>query len=202
VTFKATEYTPAVMPAWAKRAGEIHAQVTWSEPLEGTPRLLTALEQRVNEGDRRRSQTLVADQWLKSCNAAYVLVSQSSRRLNHQLESRVREIRQHGSVERKTRLVTSTRSTSQVPMIGFAALLHLAEWCHVRRQKGQQGGPSCVDPEPSLSPPAPDQSSSSPRSAPAVVELGHRITGANPGRTQSDRGPAARRAPRRPGGDQ
>jgi hypothetical protein len=202
VTFKATEYTPAVMPAWAKRAGEIHAQVTWSEPLEGTPRLLTALEQRVNEGDRRRSQTLVADQWLKSCNAAYVLVSQSSRRLNHQLESRVREIRQHGSVKQETHLVTPPRSTAQEPIIGFAALLRVVEWYHVRRQKGQQGGPSCVNPEPSLSPPAPDQSSPSPRSAPSLARPDRRITSANPGHPQSHRSPAARSISSNPGGDQ
>ena len=60
-----------------------------------------------------------------------------------------------GCVEQETHLVTPPRPTSQVPIIGFSALLQLVEWCHVRRQRGQQGGSSCVDPEPPLSPPRP-----------------------------------------------
>src|SRR5271166_4974477 len=60
-----------------------------------------------------------------------------------------------GSVKLETHSVTSPRSTFQVPIIGLSALLQLVEWCHVRRQRGQQGGPSCVDPEPPLSPPRP-----------------------------------------------
>jgi hypothetical protein len=41
--FKATDYTPAVMPDWANRAGESHARVTRLEPSERTRRLLTTL---------------------------------------------------------------------------------------------------------------------------------------------------------------
>ena len=80
VTFKAMEDTPAVMPERAKDAGEIHAPVTWTEPLEGTERLLTALEMRVNEGNRPRSRPSVADHWLRSWNPAHALVRQSSLR--------------------------------------------------------------------------------------------------------------------------
>jgi hypothetical protein len=107
-----------------------------------------------------------------------------------------------GSVKQETHLVTSPRPTSQVPIIGFSALLQLVEWCHVRRQRGQQGGPSCVDPEPPLSPPAPDRSSPSPGSAPVLADVDRRIPTANPGHPQSDRGPAARTACSWPGGEQ
>jgi hypothetical protein len=67
----------------------------------------------------------------------------------------MREIRLYGSVEQETHLVTLPRSTSQVPIIGFSALLQLVEWCHARRRSGKQGGSSCVDPEPPPSPPRP-----------------------------------------------
>ena len=93
----------------------------------------------------------------------------------------------HGSVKQETHLVTSPRPASQAPIIGFSALLQLVEWCHVRRQKGQQGGPSCVVPEQPLSPPAPDRSSPSPNSAPVLVDVDRRIPRANLGRPQSRR---------------
>ena len=73
-----------------------------------------------------------------------------SGRLNRMIQLTV-----SGSVKQETHLVTSPRSTFQVPIIGFSALLQLVEWCHVRRQRRQQGGSSCVDPEPPLSPPRP-----------------------------------------------
>ena len=50
-------------------------------------------------------------------------------------------------------------------------------------------------------PPAPDPSSSSPRSAPVLARLDRRNPSANPGHPQSDRGPAARGASRHPGGE-
>ena len=62
-----------------------------------------------------------------------------------------------GRVKQETHLVTPPRPTSQVPIIGFSALLQLVEWYQVRLQRDQQGGSSCVDPEPPLSPPVPDQ---------------------------------------------
>jgi hypothetical protein len=39
--------------------------------------------------------------------------------------------RSSGSVEQETHLVTPPRPTSEVPIIGFSALLQLVEWCHV-----------------------------------------------------------------------
>src|SRR5271157_2036548 len=68
-----------------------------------------------------------------------------------------------GRVEQETHLVTPPRATSEVPIIGFSALLQLVEWYQVRLRRDQQGGSSCVDPEPPLSPPAPDQGSPSPQ---------------------------------------
>src|SRR5208337_866948 len=106
----------------------------------------------------------------------------------------------YGCVKQKTRLVTSPRSTFQVPIIGFSALLQLVEWCQVHRQRGQQGGSSCVDPEPPLSPPAPNRSSPSSGSAPVLANVDRRIPRANPGHPQSDRGPAAHSASNHPGG--
>ena len=107
-----------------------------------------------------------------------------------------------GRVEQETHLVTPPRPTSQVPIIGFSALLQLVEWYQVRLRRDQQGGSSCVDPEPPLSPPAPAQGSPSPQSAPALAQLDRRIPRANPGHPQSRRGPAARSASSHPGGDQ
>ncbi len=107
-----------------------------------------------------------------------------------------------GRVEQETHLVTPPRPTSQVPIIGFSALLQLVEWYQVRLRRNQQGGSSCVDPQPPLSPPAPDQGSPSPQSAPALAQLDRRIPRANPGHPQSRRGPAARSASSHPGGDQ
>src|SRR5271157_2626538 len=51
-----------------------------------------------------------------------------------------------GRVEQETHLVTPPRPTSQVPIIGFSALLQLVEWYQVRLRRNQQGGSSCVDP--------------------------------------------------------
>src|SRR5271166_3062191 len=107
-----------------------------------------------------------------------------------------------GSVEQETHLVTPPRPTSQEPIIGLSALLQLVEWYQVRLRRDQQGGSSCVDPEPPLSPPAPDQGSPPPQSAPALAQLDRRIPRANPGHPQSRRGPAARSASSHPGGDQ
>jgi len=107
-----------------------------------------------------------------------------------------------GRVEQETHLVTPPRPTSQVPIIGFSALLQLVEWYQVRLRRDQQGGSSCVDPQPPLSPPAPAQGSPSPQSAPALAQLDRRIPRANPGHLQSRRGPAARSASSHPGGDQ
>ena len=107
-----------------------------------------------------------------------------------------------GRVEQEAHLVTPPRPTSQVPIIGFSALLQLVEWYQIRLRRDQQGGSSCVDPEPPLSPPAPDQGSPSPQSAPALAQLDRRIPRANPGHPQSRRGPAARSASSHPGGDQ
>src|SRR5271166_5725706 len=107
-----------------------------------------------------------------------------------------------GRVEQETHLVTPPRPTSQVPIIGFSALLQLVEWYQVRLRRNQQGGSSCVDPQPPLSPPASDQGSPSPQSAPALAQLDRRIPRANPGHPQSRRGPAARSASSHPGGDQ
>src|SRR5208337_3188188 len=86
-----------------------------------------------------------------------------------------------GRVKQETHLVTPPRPTFQVPIIGFSALLQLVEWYQVRLRRDQQGGSSCVDPEPPLSPPAPDQGSPSPQCAPALAQLDRRIPRANPG---------------------
>ena len=80
VTFEATEDKPAVLPNWANCAGDSHAHVTWSEPPERTKWLLTTLLERVNLTSRRKTGHQVARQWLRSWNAAHVLVRQSSLR--------------------------------------------------------------------------------------------------------------------------
>ena len=82
----------------------------------------------------------------------------------------MRLTRTSGSVEHKTHIVTPTRPLSPMPIIGVSALLQLVEWCQLRRQKGQPGGPSCVVSEPPLSPP-PDPSSPSSRPAPLWTSL-------------------------------
>jgi hypothetical protein len=120
----------------------------------------------------------------------------------HNVRSQMREIRTSGSVAQKTHVVTSPRFTSEVPIIRLSALLQLVEWCQVRRQRGQQGGPSCASPEPPLSPPAPDPSTPSPRSGPVLAEPDRRIARANRRHAQSDCGPAARHASSQAGGDQ
>ena len=51
-------------------------------------------------------------------------------------------------------------------------------------------------------PPAPDQTSPWRRSAPALAQSNRRISSANPRDPQSDRGPAARGASSKSGGDQ
>ena len=120
----------------------------------------------------------------------------------HSVTNRMLEFCTSGRVEQETHLVTPPRPTSQVPIIELSALLQLVEWYQVRLRRNQQGGSSCVDPEPPLSPPAPDQGSPSPQSAPALAQLDRRIPRANPGHPQSRRGPAARSASSHPGGDQ
>src|SRR5262249_56182614 len=100
------------------------------------------------------------------------------------MRNRMRDMCTSGSVEQETHLVTPPRPPSEVPIIGFSALLQLVEWCHLHRQRSPHGGSSCVDPEPSLSPPAPDRSSPSSGPAPALVDVDRRIPTANPGHPQ------------------
>src|SRR5271166_2252021 len=71
------------------------------------------------------------------------------------MRNRVRVMCKPGRVEQETHLVTPPRPTSQVPIIGFSALLQLVEWYQVRLRRDQQGGSSCVGPQPPLSPPPP-----------------------------------------------
>jgi hypothetical protein len=67
-------------------------------------------------------------------------------------------------------------------MIGLAALLQLVDWYHARGLKNQQGGLSCVDVEPPLSPPAPEQTDPPHRPTPVLAGPARR-----PARTHSPR---------------
>jgi hypothetical protein len=68
-------------------------------------------------------------------------------------ESRVRENRTPGCEEQKTHLVTPGQIAPTLPIIGLSALLGLVEWYEEHRRKTQQGGLSCTNLEPPLSPP-------------------------------------------------
>jgi hypothetical protein len=92
-----TEAQPAeVLSLRAKPAGEVRRRWAWTEPPVWTPRMLMALDNSVNEA---------CGQWP---NAPFTACGLHSMRMptgrpsirsavNHQPESRVREIRSHGS---------------------------------------------------------------------------------------------------------
>jgi hypothetical protein len=106
---KAVGRSPAAVPERAIRAGTIHEasqphqEWSWVEPRVWTERMLAALTQGVKGGNWysliniRWPTAFFAEHGLFSLRHAHVLVRQSSRRSNHQPESRMREIRPSGS---------------------------------------------------------------------------------------------------------
>ena len=94
--------------------------------------------------------------------------------------------------------VTPRRPSSDLPIIGLAALLSLVEWIEERRIKSQQGGPSCDDHQANVSPPAPDRAEGATTTGPALAGSDRRpaaanAPGAQPRRGSSTRGTAGRK---------
>jgi len=119
----------------------------------------------------------------------------------HETTSRMRLTRTSGSERQTAHLVTPGQAPSTVPIIGVPALLRLVEWHQERRRKTQQGGLSCANLEPPLSPPAPQQVKGSSHSSAALDDLPHRATRTNSQRTDPRRRPTTGEASRRQGGD-
>jgi hypothetical protein len=89
---RTTEEPPAAVPEEAKQAGDIRARWAWVEPTIWTERMLAALEQGVKGGKRlfcRAGAVLLGH---SPCNGLPILSQ-----VNHQLESRMREICLYGS---------------------------------------------------------------------------------------------------------
>jgi hypothetical protein len=119
----------------------------------------------------------------------------------HNVTNRMRLTRTSGSGEQTAHLVTPGQTPSTLPIIGVPALLRLVEWYQERRRKTQQGGLSCANLEPPLSPPAPQQGRSPSHSPPALGNLPRRATRTNSRRTDPRRRPTTGEASRRQGGD-
>jgi hypothetical protein len=66
--------------------------------------------------------------------------------------SPTQDLHRSGRGEQTAHLVTPGQTLSTLPIIGLPALLRLVEWYQERRRKTQQGGLSCPDLEPPLSP--------------------------------------------------
>ena len=80
VKFMATDDKPVIVPARAIHIGRTQAPALWIEPLEGTTRLLTALESRDKAGmstrllPQRWLNALFAEQGLSRLERAHALV--------------------------------------------------------------------------------------------------------------------------------
>ena len=109
--------------------------------------------------------------------------------------------RQSGFEKQNTHLVTPGQIRPAVPIIGLPALLRLVEWYQERRRNTQQGGLSCANLEPPLSPPAPQQDKSSTESSAAVGDPSRRATRTNSQRADPRRRPTTGEASGRQGGD-
>ena len=93
-------HSPAGSAAQAARRGGEATPRARAEPSLWTSRMLAALETRVKGGrwySIRWPNAYFHESGLFSMHAARQLAGQSSRRQDRQLESRVREIRTHGS---------------------------------------------------------------------------------------------------------
>src|ERR1700733_11489098 len=93
--------------------------------------------------------------------------------------SRMREIRTSGREEQKTHLVTPGQIAPTLPIIGLSALLGLVEWYEEHRRKTQQGGLSCTNLVPPLSPPAPQQGKPPAQSSAALGDHSRHATRTN-----------------------
>jgi len=108
------------------------------------------------------------------------------------LTSRMPQRGTYGRAQQAAPVVTSLPAAAAQPMIGVAALLQLVDWLHARRPRHPQGGSSCVNLEPPLSPPAPAPGNTPEQAEPTVVGLGGQrprtaSTGAQPRRGRSPR---------------
>src|SRR5271155_2868587 len=103
--------------------------------------------------------------------------------------------------EQTAHLVTPIQAPSTLPIIGLPALLRLVEWYQERERKTLQGGSSCENLEPPLSPPAPQRGKPSSPSSATVGDLPRRATRANSRRSEPRRRPTTREASKRQGGD-
>jgi hypothetical protein len=120
---------------------------------------------------------------------------------DHNVTNRVHLTCTPGRAEQTAHLVTPRQTPSELPIIGLPALLQLVEWHQKRRRSNPQGGLSCANLEPSLSPPAPEPTRPSSRSPAALVDLPRRATRTNSRRTDPRRRPTTGEASRRQGGD-
>jgi len=116
-------------------------------------------------------------------------------------ESRMLEIARSRSGKQNTHLVTPGQILPAQPIIGLPALLRLVEWYQERRRNTQQGGLLCVNFEPPLSPPAPQQDKSSTKSSADMGDSCRRATGTNHRRADPRRRPATGEASGPEGGD-
>jgi hypothetical protein len=108
---------------------------------------------------------------------------------------------QTGCEEQKTHLVTPGQIAPTLPIIGLSALLGLVEWYEEHRRKTQQGGLSCTNLVPPLSPPAPQQGKPPAQSSAALGDHSRHATRTNSERTDPRRRPTTGEASRRQGGD-
>ncbi|MBF0565707.1 MAG: hypothetical protein HQK89_10725 [Nitrospirae bacterium] len=92
------EDKPAIVAEMSNQAGETHVHEIrkWAKPSIWTERMLTALEEGVKVGKRLRPNAKFGGLGLFTLTATNDLACQS-RCGNHQLESRMREIRLYGS---------------------------------------------------------------------------------------------------------
>jgi hypothetical protein len=115
--------------------------------------------------------------------------------------NRMPEIGTSGRVHQTAPVVTSSQAAAEQPMIDVSALLQLVDWYHARAQRNEQGGSSCVNLEPPLSPPAPEQAKTPDQPVPTVAGPSRRKPRTNPDRSQSRRGRTPHEASGPAGGD-
>src|SRR5580693_659463 len=100
----------------------------------------------------------------------------------------MRQICLSGRVHQTAPVVTSSQAAVELPIIDVAALLQLVDWYQAHELRNQQGGSSCVNREPPLSPPAPEPAETPQQSRPTVAGPGRRKPRTNSQRAQPRRG--------------
>ena len=118
MTDRQAEERPAEVSERATQAGDIRARWAWVEPSVWTERMLTALETGIKGGKwfslLALAKSILCQAWVVlSCNGPCSGVSILDE-VNHQLESRMREIRLSGSEGGGTEL-----NRFSLPLSGF-----------------------------------------------------------------------------------